>query len=70
MGGVIDLTQEAFFGSFETSVTIHVIDSMRPLNLHNLFSGGENAERVIVWDDGEADKLVEERKALQVITVS
>ncbi|KAF9501218.1 cell division control protein 45 [Pleurotus eryngii] len=68
MGGVIDLTQETFFGSFETSVTIHVIDSMRPLNLHNLFSGGENAERVIVWDDGEADKLVEERKALQVIT--
>jgi cell division control protein 45 len=51
-------------------MTVHVIDSIRPRDLRNLFGAGENAERIIVWDDGGAEELEEERKAFEAIEVS
>lgn len=35
-----------------------------------MFAGGENGERIYVWDDGGAEKLEEERKAWEMISVS
>jgi len=51
-------------------VTIHVIDSSRPRSLSNLFMGGENGERILIWDDGDADKLEEEKRSWEVIQAS
>ncbi|KAJ8496426.1 hypothetical protein ONZ45_g12452 [Pleurotus djamor] len=68
MGGVLNLTQPHFFGTFAPTVTIHVIDSMRPLNLTNVFSADSIGERVLVWTDGEYKKLEEERQSWQVVT--
>lgn len=50
-------------------LTLHVIDSMRPHNLSSLFLGGDIGERFIIWDDGEADKLQEERRAWEALQV-
>lgn len=70
MGGFMDLPSADWFGDFDPRVTVHVIDSTRPQSLANLFGGGANGERVIVWDDGEADKLTEEGKAWELTQVS
>ncbi|KAF4614936.1 hypothetical protein D9613_002935 [Agrocybe pediades] len=67
MGNQYDLTSPDWFGEFDMKVTIHVIDSSRPRSLSNLFLGGENGERVLIWDDGDAEKLVEERRSWEVI---
>ncbi|KAF9453265.1 cell division control protein 45 [Macrolepiota fuliginosa MF-IS2] len=67
VGGYLDLPSPNWFGEFRTSVTIHVIDSIRPRNLSSLFGTGENGDRIIVWDDGEADKLMEEKKAWEAL---
>lgn len=70
MGSQLDLTsREDYFGEFSLKVTIHVIDSLRPQSLGNLFAGGENGERVFVWDDGEADKLGDVKKSWEIIEV-
>jgi cell division control protein 45 len=63
MGSVLDLPSELWFGEFSTQLSVHVIDSSRPQNLASLFGAGENGERIIVWDDGGADNMEEERKA-------
>ncbi|XP_006458240.1 hypothetical protein AGABI2DRAFT_199684 [Agaricus bisporus var. bisporus H97] len=67
IGGYLDLPSPHWFGDFRSSVTIHVIDSVRPRNLSTLFGAGENGERIIVWDDGEANKLIEERKSWEAL---
>ena len=70
MGSQLDLTsREDYFGEFDFKVTIHVIDSLRPQSLGNLFAGGENGGRVFVWDDGEADKLGDMKKSWEIIEV-
>ncbi|ESK92859.1 cell division control protein 45 [Moniliophthora roreri MCA 2997] len=68
MGGILDLPSEEWFGDFPLKMTVHVIDSTRPQNLSSLFGGGENGERIIVWDDGGVEKLSEERKAWEALT--
>ncbi|KAF9001890.1 CDC45 family [Cyathus striatus] len=67
MASFLQLTSSDWFGDFSLQVTIHVIDSTRPQNLANLFQGGENGERIIVWDDGEVEKLEEEKKAWEAL---
>ena len=70
MGSQLDLTShEDYFGMFDLKVTIHVIDSLRPQSLGNLFTGGGNGERVFVWDDGEADKLGDVKKSWEFVEV-
>ncbi|KAG2149379.1 CDC45 family [Suillus clintonianus] len=68
MGAILDLSSENWFGEFSMKLTVHIIDSNRPQNLANMFSGGENGERFIVWDDGEAENMGEERKAWEALT--
>ncbi|CAA7267899.1 unnamed protein product [Cyclocybe aegerita] len=67
MGGRYDLPLAQWFGNFDLKVTIHVIDSARPYGLVNLFMAGENADRILVWDDGDADKLIEEKKSWEAL---
>jgi hypothetical protein len=70
MGGILDLISEEWFGAFPGKLSVHVIDSTRPQNLGNLFAAGEAADRIIVWDDDEVEKLQEERIAWEALTVS
>jgi len=70
MGAILDLPSSEWFGDFGTQTTVHVVDSTRPQNLSSLFGAGENGERIVVWDDGEAEKLGEERKAWEALLVS
>jgi hypothetical protein len=35
-----------------------------------MFAGGENGERFVVWDDGEAENMGEERKAWEALMVN
>ncbi|KAJ3863879.1 CDC45-like protein [Lentinula novae-zelandiae] len=67
MGGILDLPSSEWFGDFRPGMSVHVIDSARPQNLSSLFGGGENGERIIVWDDGSAERLAEERKAWEAL---
>lgn len=69
MGAILDLPSSEWFGDFNTRVTVHVIDSSRPQNLSSVFGGGENGERIVIWDDGGAEDLQEERKAWEALTV-
>ena len=69
MGSVLDLPSEQWFGEFSKKLSVHVIDSSRPQNLASLFGAGENGERIIVWDDGGADRLEEERQAWEAVMV-
>ena len=69
MGAILDLPSAEWFGDFPTSLTVHVIDSSRPQNLSSVFGGGENGDRIVIWDDGAVEGLQEERKAWEVLTV-
>lgn len=68
MGGVAELATGEFV-DLHASVSIHLIDSLRPYNLSNLFGRREEQKRVIVWDDGDVEKLEEERKAYEALEV-
>ena len=70
MGAILDLPSLEWFGEYDLRVTVHIIDSSRPQNLATLFGASENDDRIILWDDGGAEKLEEERKALEALTVS
>jgi cell division control protein 45 len=70
MGAILDLPSPDWFGDYDSQVTVHIIDSSRPQNLATLFGAGENGDRIIIWDDGGAEKLEEERKAWEAIMVS
>ena len=69
MGSILDLPSEQWFGDFDTKMSVHVIDSSRPQNLASLFGAGGNGERIIIWDDGGADNMEEERKAWEATMV-
>ncbi|KAK7693669.1 hypothetical protein QCA50_003239 [Cerrena zonata] len=68
MGAILDLPSPEWFGDFSPRLTVHVIDSSRPQNLSSLFGGGENGDRIVIWDDGDAENMQEERKAWEVLT--
>lgn len=71
MGAILDLPSTDWFGCFDEKLTVHVIDSNRPQNLSSLF-GSEDPEvdkRILIWDDGDAEKLNEEKKAWESILV-
>jgi cell division control protein 45 len=70
MGAILDLPSADWFGEFSPQLSVHVIDSSRPQNLSSLFGGGENGERIIIWDDGGAERMDDERNAWEVLTVS
>ncbi|ETW85742.1 hypothetical protein HETIRDRAFT_310882 [Heterobasidion irregulare TC 32-1] len=67
MGAILDLPSAEWFGDFTTKLSVHIIDSSRPQNLSSLFGGGDNGERIVVWDDGGAENLEEERKAWEAL---
>lgn len=67
MGGVMDLPSSDWFGDFDPHVTVHIIDSARPLSLPSLFGAGENGNRFIVWDDGGAEKLEDVKRSWEAL---
>ncbi|TFY70536.1 hypothetical protein EVG20_g2468 [Dentipellis fragilis] len=67
MGAILDLPSGEWFGDFPTDLRVHVIDSSRPQNLSSLFGGGESGDRVLIWDDGAAENLEEQRKAWEAL---
>jgi len=69
MGGTYDLPLAMWFGDFDLKVNVHVIDSARPQSLPTLFMGGLNADRIIVWDDGSTENLMDEKKAWEIAEV-
>ncbi len=69
MGAILDLPSPEWFGDLSPNLTVHVIDSSRPQNLSSLFAGGEMGEHIVIWDDGKADQMQDERKAWEVLTV-
>ena len=70
IGNILALTEAEWFADFPEHLRVHVIDSQRPTNLDNLFSGGVEGERIVVWDDGSVAALKEERKAAEALAVS
>lgn len=64
MGSIIDLPSEEWFGDFPDYLRVHIIDSNRPQNLASLFGPDE---KIVVWDDGGADDLEEEKKAWEAL---
>lgn len=70
MGGVQDLPSSVWFADFSEKLTVHVIDSSRPQNLDSLYMTGGIADRIVLWDDGEADNMEEEKKAWEALQVS
>ena len=69
MGAILDLPSPEWFGDYDPQVTVHIIDSSRPQNLATLFGAGENGDRIIIWDDGGAEKLEQEKTAFEEIMV-
>ncbi|KAI0306549.1 CDC45 family [Multifurca ochricompacta] len=67
IGSILDLPSSEWFGDFPPKVHVHVIDSGRPQNLSSLFGESDGGERIIVWDDGGAEHLSEERKAWETL---
>ncbi|KIM65142.1 hypothetical protein SCLCIDRAFT_15082 [Scleroderma citrinum Foug A] len=67
MGAILDLPSPIWFGEFSAGLTVHVIDSTRPQNLGSLFGGGDATDRIVIWDDGEAQSMTEERKAWEAL---
>lgn len=60
MGSILDLPSQEWFGDFPDHLRVHIIDSNRPQNLSSLFGPDE---KIVVWDDGGAEKLEEQRMA-------
>lgn len=67
LGSLVDLSE---YFALPEQATLHVIDSHRPYNLDNLFSAHPEAERIILWDDGDAEEdMKEERSAYEALQV-
>ncbi|KAF8078083.1 CDC45-like protein [Lyophyllum atratum] len=64
LGGMVDLSTDSWFGNANPRLTIHLVDSLRPIHLGNYFL----ADRVIVWDDGQAKNLQEVGRSFELIT--
>lgn len=60
LGSLVDLAE---YFAVPEQCRLHVIDSHRPCNLDNLFSAHPEAERIVVWDDGDVDEDMKEEKA-------
>lgn len=60
MGSILDLPSPEWFGDFPEHLRVHIIDSNRPQNLSSLFGPDE---KIVVWDDGGAEDLLEQKKA-------
>lgn len=69
IGAILDLPSPTWFGDFSTKLTVHVIDSTRPYNLGSLFGSGDRENLIVVWDDGQAENLEEEKNAWQALEV-
>jgi cell division control protein 45 len=69
MGAILDLPSPEWFGEYSLQVAVHIIDSARPQNLSTLFGGGENGDRIIIWDDGGAENMEQEREAWEALMV-
>lgn len=69
MGAILDLPSPEWFGDFSADLNVHVIDSSRPQNLSSLFGAGDNRDKIIIWDDGGVERLDEEQKAWEALTV-
>ncbi|KAF8522220.1 CDC45-like protein [Hysterangium stoloniferum] len=67
MGAILELPSPEWFGDFNASLVVHVIDSARPQNLSSLFGGESEVDRVYIWDDGGANDLEEERQAWEAL---
>ncbi|RDB20816.1 Protein TSD2 [Hypsizygus marmoreus] len=66
LGALQDIN--TYFGDFTSKLDIHIIDSSRPLNLYNIFLGGDMGDRIIFWDDGSAEKIVDVGKSFEATT--
>lgn len=64
MGSILDLPSQEWFGDFPDHLRVHIIDSNRPQNLASLFGPDE---KIIVWDDGGAGELEEQKKAWEAL---
>lgn len=60
MGSILDLPSPEWFGDFPEHLRVHIIDSNRPQNLSSLFGPDK---KIVVWDDGGAEDLLEQKKA-------
>ncbi|KJA22335.1 hypothetical protein HYPSUDRAFT_67056 [Hypholoma sublateritium FD-334 SS-4] len=70
MGNILDLPRDDYFGKLGLKVVINVIDSSRPISLTNLFMGGPNGRRVLIWDhEDSVTNLSEEKNAWEVVEV-
>ncbi|PAV23920.1 CDC45 [Pyrrhoderma noxium] len=64
MGSILDLPSQDWFGDFPDHLRVHIIDSNRPQNLASLFGPDE---KIIIWDDGGAENLEEQKKAWEAL---
>ncbi|KAG6891331.1 hypothetical protein C0992_008785 [Termitomyces sp. T32_za158] len=62
VGGLLDLASRDWLGKAGSRLKIHVIDSIRPINLANYYE----ALDVFVWDDGSVEKAHEVRKSFEI----
>ncbi len=69
MGGTYDLPLVMWFGNFDLRITVHVIDAARPQSLVALFRGGPYGDRIIIWDDGSCEQLMEVKESYESIEV-
>lgn len=60
MGAILDLPSPEWFGEFPDHLRVHIIDSNRPQNLASLFGPDE---KIVLWDDGGAENLEQQKKA-------
>ena len=70
MGSILDLPSPEWFGEFHEQLTVHIVDSFRPQNLASLFDSSAEGRRIVVWDDGSAAHLLDEREAWETLAVS
>lgn len=67
---MFDLVDDDWFGTYDPKVTIHVIDSSRPMSLRNIFARGQNAERVLIWNDEDTSQFTDIEEAWKMLEVS
>lgn len=70
IGAMFDLVDDDWFGTYDPKVTIHVIDSSRPMSLRNIFARGQNAERVLIWNDEDMAQFTDIEEAWKMLEVS
>ncbi|KAG6819535.1 hypothetical protein H0H93_010921 [Arthromyces matolae] len=66
MGAYYELGSDDWFGGVDRALRVHVIDSIRPVNLHNYY----NTPNVFVWDDGSVEKANQIRKSYEINSIT